>query len=71
MEDRPTLAAGNAFVIEPSEITPFTTVALMRLLTEAGPPVGAGDPVGAGMAEHPAVDLVTVTAGTTAPGGDA
>lgn len=32
----PALAAGNTFVIKPSEITPLTTVALLALLAEAG-----------------------------------
>ncbi|WP_435372420.1 aldehyde dehydrogenase family protein [Streptomyces ficellus] len=66
----PALAAGNTFVIKPSEITPLTTVALMRLLAEAGLPAGAGnlvtgagDPVGARMSEHPDVDLVSFTGG--------
>ncbi|RST14553.1 aldehyde dehydrogenase family protein [Streptomyces sp. WAC05374] len=66
----PALAAGNTFVIKPSEITPLTTVALIRLLTEAGLPAGVanlvtgpGDPVGARMSEHPDVDLVSFTGG--------
>ncbi|GAA2955174.1 aldehyde dehydrogenase family protein [Streptomyces enissocaesilis] len=66
----PALAAGNTFVVKPSEITPLTTVALIELLAEAGLPAGvanlvtgAGDPVGARMAEHPDVDLVSFTGG--------
>ncbi|MGW7363069.1 aldehyde dehydrogenase family protein [Streptomyces sp. NPDC054841] len=66
----PALAAGNTFVIKPSEITPLTTVALVRLLAEAGLPdgvanivTGPGDPVGARLAEHPDVDLVSFTGG--------
>ncbi|MFF8288248.1 aldehyde dehydrogenase family protein [Streptomyces sp. NPDC016309] len=66
----PALAAGNTFVIKPSEITPLTTVALIRLLAEAGLPegvanlvTGPGDPVGARMSEHPDVDLVSFTGG--------
>ncbi|WP_338677168.1 aldehyde dehydrogenase family protein [Streptomyces sp. SCSIO 30461] len=66
----PALAAGNTFVIKPSEITPLTTVALIRLLQEAGLPAGvanivtgAGDTVGARLAEHPDVDLVSFTGG--------
>ncbi|WP_137993087.1 aldehyde dehydrogenase family protein [Streptomyces exfoliatus] len=66
----PALAAGNTFVLKPSEITPLTTVALIRLLVEAGLPAGvanlvtgAGDPVGARMSEHPDVDLVSFTGG--------
>ncbi|MER5890993.1 aldehyde dehydrogenase family protein [Streptomyces sp. NPDC001941] len=66
----PALAAGNTFVLKPSEVTPLTTVALIRLLQEAGLPAGvanlvtgAGDPVGARLAEHPDVDLVSFTGG--------
>ncbi|MEV7318968.1 aldehyde dehydrogenase family protein [Streptomyces sp. NPDC093970] len=66
----PALAAGNTFVIKPSEITPLTTVALIELLTEAGLPAGVanlvtgpGHSVGARLAEHPDVDLVSFTGG--------
>ncbi|MFI9721492.1 aldehyde dehydrogenase family protein [Streptomyces sp. NPDC052396] len=66
----PALAAGNTFVVKPSEITPLSTAHLIRLLVEAGLPAGvanivtgAGDPVGARLAEHPQVDLVSFTGG--------
>ncbi len=66
----PALAAGNTFVIKPSEITPMTTIALIELLTEAGLPAGVanlvtgpGHTVGARLAEHPDVDLVSFTGG--------
>lgn len=66
----PALAAGNTFVIKPSEITPLTTVALIRLLAEAGLSAGVanlvtgpGHTVGARLAEHPDVDLVSFTGG--------
>ncbi|MFF3751116.1 aldehyde dehydrogenase family protein [Streptomyces sp. NPDC002018] len=66
----PALAAGNTFVVKPSEITPLTTVELVGLLAEAGLPpgvanlvTGAGDPVGARLSEHPSVDLVSFTGG--------
>ncbi|MFG2128117.1 aldehyde dehydrogenase family protein [Streptomyces sp. NPDC048751] len=66
----PALAAGNTFVIKPSEITPLTTVALIDLLLEAGLPAGVanivtgpGHSVGARLAEHPDVDLVSFTGG--------
>ncbi|MFE9257644.1 aldehyde dehydrogenase family protein [Streptomyces sp. NPDC006879] len=68
----PALAAGNTFVIKPSELTPLTTVALIGLLTEAGLPTGVanivtgpGHTVGARLAEHPDVDLVSFTGGLT------
>ncbi|MGY4904101.1 aldehyde dehydrogenase family protein [Streptomyces sp. 900116325] len=66
----PALAAGNTFVIKPSEITPLTTVDLVALLVEAGLPAGvanivtgAGAAVGARIADHPDVDLVSFTGG--------
>ncbi|MEV0737200.1 aldehyde dehydrogenase family protein [Streptomyces sp. NPDC050549] len=66
----PALAAGNTFVVKPSEITPLTTIALIDLLVEAGLPSGAanivtgpGHTVGARLAEHPDVDLVSFTGG--------
>ncbi|UQW99371.1 aldehyde dehydrogenase family protein [Streptomyces sp. RerS4] len=66
----PALAAGNTFVLKPSEITPLSTVALIELLAEAGLPAGVanlvtgpGDPVGARLAAHPDVALVSFTGG--------
>ncbi|MGW0595942.1 aldehyde dehydrogenase family protein [Streptomyces sp. NPDC002776] len=66
----PALAAGNTFVVKPSEITPLTTVALIGLLTEAGLPsgvanivTGPGHSVGARLAEHPDIDLISFTGG--------
>jgi len=66
----PALAAGNTFVLKPSELTPSTAILLMRLLDEAGIPrgvanlvLGAGSVAGAPLAEHPGVDLVSFTGG--------
>ncbi|MGV9562072.1 aldehyde dehydrogenase family protein [Streptomyces sp. NPDC003480] len=66
----PALAAGNTFVVKPSEITPMTTVALIELLVEAGLPAGVanvvtgpGHSVGARLSGHPDVDLVSFTGG--------
>ncbi|MBO3761594.1 aldehyde dehydrogenase family protein [Ciceribacter sp. L1K22] len=68
------LAAGCTCIIKPSEMTPSTTVMLGELLMEAGLPAGVvnivlgyGDPVGALMAEHADVDMVSFT-GSTAVG---
>ncbi len=68
------LAAGCTCVVKPSEITPSTTVMLGGILQEAGLPdgvvnivLGHGQPVGARMAVHPDVDMVTFT-GSTAVG---
>ncbi|WHT16073.1 aldehyde dehydrogenase family protein [Crossiella sp. CA-258035] len=66
----PALAAGNTFVLKPSELTPSSAIILMRLLVEAGLPHGAGNLVlgagpeaGAPLSEHPDVDLVSFTGG--------
>ena len=66
----PCLAAGNTFVLKPSELTPHTSIILMRLLEEAGLPAGVGNLVlGAGadaaapLTEDPRVDLVSFTGG--------
>ncbi|MBN6050307.1 aldehyde dehydrogenase family protein [Nonomuraea sp. RK-328] len=66
----PALAAGNTFVLKPSELTPSTAVLLIRALEEAGLPagvanlvLGAGPAAGAPLAEHPDVDLVSFTGG--------
>jgi betaine-aldehyde dehydrogenase len=66
----PALAAGNSFVLKPSELTPSTAILLMRLLQEAGLPdgvanlvLGAGAEAGAPLADHPDVDMVSFTGG--------
>ncbi|EHR61965.1 aldehyde dehydrogenase family protein [Saccharomonospora cyanea] len=66
----PALAAGNTMVLKPSETTPLTTVKMVELIEEAGAPagvvnlvLGAGDPVGSTLVEHPQVDLVSFTGG--------
>src|SRR5690349_4754487 len=66
----PALAAGNTFVLKPSELTPSTAILLMRLLEEAGVPagvanlvIGAGPRAGALLSEDPRVDLVSFTGG--------
>jgi betaine-aldehyde dehydrogenase len=66
----PCLAAGNTFVLKPSELTPHTSIILMRLLEEAGLPagvgnlvLGAGPDAGAPLATDPRVDLVSFTGG--------
>lgn len=38
----PAIAAGNAFIHKPAEVTPLTAVALMEILLEAGLPEDAG-----------------------------
>jgi betaine-aldehyde dehydrogenase len=66
----PALAAGNTFVLKPSELTPHTAIHLMRILDEAGLPagvanlvLGAGPEAGAPLADDPRVDLISFTGG--------
>jgi betaine-aldehyde dehydrogenase len=66
----PALVAGNTIVLKPSELTPSTSVLLMRALEEAGLPAGAanlvlgsGPEAGAPLCEHPGVDMVSFTGG--------
>jgi betaine-aldehyde dehydrogenase len=66
----PALAAGNTFVLKPSELTPSTAIWLMDALTEAGLPagvanlvLGAGADIGPTLTSHPSVDLVSFTGG--------
>ena len=66
----PCLAAGNTFVLKPSELTPHSAIHLMRLLEEAGLPPGVGNLVlgtgaeaGAPLSTDPRVDLVSFTGG--------
>ncbi len=66
----PALAAGCTFVLKPSELTPSTSVHLVRLLAEAGLPAGVaglvpgtGPAVGAPLVEDPRVDMVSFTGG--------
>jgi betaine-aldehyde dehydrogenase len=66
----PCLAAGNTFVLKPSELTPHSAIHLMRLLEEAGLPAGVGNLVlgagasaGAPLSSDPRVDLVSFTGG--------
>ncbi|MFD9542119.1 aldehyde dehydrogenase family protein [Streptomyces sp. NPDC060022] len=66
----PALAAGNTFVLKPSELTPHTAILLMKALTEAGLPpgaanlvLGAGATAGAPLSEDPRVDMVSFTGG--------
>ncbi|MEU1510749.1 aldehyde dehydrogenase family protein [Streptomyces sp. NPDC005811] len=66
----PCLAAGNTFVLKPSELTPHSAIHLMKVLEEAGLPAGVGNLVlgtgpeaGAALSTDPRVDLVSFTGG--------
>ncbi|MGN6084591.1 betaine-aldehyde dehydrogenase [Trinickia sp.] len=65
----PALAAGNAMIFKPSEITPLSALKLAEIYTEAGVPPGVFNVVqgnglvGAMLAEHPGVAKVSFTGG--------
>jgi aldehyde dehydrogenase (NAD+) len=67
----PALAAGNAVVVKPSEMTPFSTLRLAELAIEAGLPQGLfnvvqgdGRTTGAALCRHPKIAKVTFTGST-------
>jgi betaine-aldehyde dehydrogenase len=64
----PALAAGNAVVLKPSEVTPLPELALAEIIHEAGLPagvfnlvVGTGAGVGAALVAHPLVRKISFT----------
>jgi aldehyde dehydrogenase (NAD+) len=70
----PALAAGNAVILKPSELTPFTALRMAELAIEAGLPaglfnvvVGYGPEAGAPLVRHPKVGVISFT-GSTATG---
>ena len=69
----PAIAAGNTVVLKPSEIAPLNANLFLRILAEAGVPHGVvnlvhgtGPEVGAAIAAHPGVDMVSFTGSTAA-----
>jgi len=67
----PALAAGNAVILKPSELTPSPALELGRVALEAGLPAGVlnvlpgtGASAGAALVEHPGVKMVSFTGGT-------
>ncbi|EWC45241.1 hypothetical protein DRE_05968 [Drechslerella stenobrocha 248] len=69
----PALAAGNCVVLKPSELTPLTSLALGRIMKDAGLPDGVlsvlpgyGAITGKALVEHALVRKVDVTGGTAA-----
>ena len=68
----PALAAGNAVVVKPAEITPLAALELARICEAAGVPrgivsvlPGKGSVVGDVLVRHPLVKRVSFTGGTT------
>jgi len=69
----PALAAGCTMVLKPSEIAPIDAFIITEILHEAGVPAGVfnlvcgdGPTVGAAIASHPDVDMVSFTGSTRA-----
>ncbi len=69
----PALAAGCTMVLKPSEFSPFSAMVWAEVLHEAGVPKGVfnlingtGVEVGAALASHPEVDMVSFTGSTRA-----
>lgn len=70
----PALAAGNAIVLKPSELTPFSVLRFAELAVEAGLPAGVfnvvqgrGGQAGAALVRHPLIGKISFT-GSTATG---
>jgi acyl-CoA reductase-like NAD-dependent aldehyde dehydrogenase len=68
----PALRMGNAIVVKPSEYTPLSVLALVKVINEELPEgllnaVSGGRDVGARLAEHPAIGKILFT-GSTATG---
>lgn len=66
----PALAAGNAMIFKPSEVTPLTALKLAEIYTEAGVPAGVfnvvqgfGAEVGQWLTEHPDIQKISFTGG--------
>ena len=69
----PALAAGCTVVLKPSELSPLSALILAEVMHEAGTPEGVfnlvngtGPVVGAAIASHPDVDMVSFTGSTGA-----
>lgn len=67
----PALAAGNAIVVKPAEITPILALELARICEQAGVPKGMvsvlpgkGSVVGEALVRHPRVRRIAFTGGT-------
>ena len=64
----PALAAGCTVVLKPSELSPLSALLFARVIEDAGVPPGVfnlvngtGPDVGAAMASHPDIDMISIT----------
>jgi aldehyde dehydrogenase (NAD+) len=69
----PALAAGCTVVLKPSELSPLSALLFAEAIEDAGFPAGVfnlvngdGPGVGAGLASHPDVDMISITGSTRA-----
>ncbi len=69
----PALAAGNAIVLKPSELTPLTSLLFAEIAQQAGLPdglfnvvVGSGQEIGQALVGHPDIAMVSFTGSTGA-----
>jgi acyl-CoA reductase-like NAD-dependent aldehyde dehydrogenase len=69
----PAIAAGCTMVLKPSEVAPLNAIIFAQVLHEAGLPAGIfnlvngeGPVVGAAMAAHPGIDMMSFTGSTRA-----
>ena len=69
----PALAAGCTIVLKPSELSPLSALLFAEVMHDAGVPAGVfnlvngqGPEVGAALATHPDVDMISITGSTRA-----
>jgi aldehyde dehydrogenase (NAD+) len=69
----PAIAAGCTIVLKPSELSPYSALLFAQVMHDAGAPPGVfnlingtGEVVGAALAAHPDVDMISITGSTRA-----
>jgi len=69
----PAIAAGCTVVLKPSELSPYSALLFAQVMHDAGTPAGVfnlvngtGEVVGAALAAHPDVDMISITGSTRA-----
>ena len=69
----PAIAAGCTVVLKPSELSPYSALLFAQVMHDAGVPAGVfnlingtGEVVGAGLASHADVDMISITGSTRA-----
>jgi len=69
----PAIAAGCTVVLKPSELSPYSALLFAQVVHDAGVPAGVfnlvggtGEVVGAALAAHPDVDMISITGSTRA-----